>query len=156
SDDDGLIIPPRLAPVQAVVVPIYKTDAEKAKVLEAVEKITAEWKGRVRFHLDLRDHLSPGFKFNEWELKGVPLRVEVGPKDVEKGSVALAQRFTLEGDAAAAAAAAGGKKPKSFVPQAGLTEHVVQLMDKMQNDLFQRALRFRKEHTWEAKNYDEL
>src|SRR5438094_707012 len=65
SDDDGLVVPPRLAPIQVVVVPIYKTDDERSAVMEAVRKITAEWKGRVRFHVDERDHLSPGFKFNE-------------------------------------------------------------------------------------------
>jgi len=85
SDDEGLVIPPRLAPIQVVVVPIYKNDAERTAVMTAVEQITAAWKGRLRFKLDDRDHLTPGFKFNEWELKGVPMRVEVGPKDVEKG-----------------------------------------------------------------------
>jgi prolyl-tRNA synthetase len=158
SDDDGLILPPRLAPIQAVVVPIYKTDAERATVLDAVQKVTADWKGRIRFHIDTRDHLTPGFKFNEWELKGVPLRVEVGPKDVEKGSVALAQRVQF-GASQAAAPAQGGKPaktPKSFVPQAGLTEHVMGLLDQMQSGLFQRALKFREEHTFEASDYEEL
>ncbi|HEX9441795.1 MAG TPA: proline--tRNA ligase, partial [Roseiflexaceae bacterium] len=87
SDDEGLVIPPRLAPTQVVVVPIYKNDAEQDAVLAAVERITAEWQGRLRFKVDNRGQLTPGFKFNEWELKGVPVRVEVGPKDVEKGSV---------------------------------------------------------------------
>jgi len=82
------VIPPRLAPIQ-VVVPIYKNDAERTAVMTAVEQ-TAAWKGRLRFKLDDRDHLTPGFKFNEWEL-GVPMRVEVGP-DAEKGSVAVARR----------------------------------------------------------------
>src|SRR5207249_4097487 len=97
SDDDGLVVPPRLAPTQVVVVPIYKTDAERSTVMSAVEAITAEWKQHgIRFYVDTRDHLTPGFKFNEWELKGVPLRVEVGPKDVEKKSVALASRILLD------------------------------------------------------------
>jgi len=150
SDDDGLVLPPRLAPIQVVIVPIYRNDAEKATVLEAIDKITADWRGKIRFHLDARDHLTPGFKFNEWELKGVPLRMEVGPKDVQKQSVALAQRILLDGSAPE------GKKPKSFVPQAGLTEHVMSLMDQIQQGLYQRALKFREEHTFEAKNYDEL
>jgi len=150
SDDDGLVLPPRLAPIQVVIIPIYKTDAEKTTVMEAIDKITAEWRGKIRFHLDTRDYLTPGFKFNEWELKGVPLRMEVGPKDVQKQSVALAQRVIFDGSAPE------GKKPKSFVSQAGLTEHVTRLMDQIQQGLYQRALKFREEHTFDAKNYDEL
>jgi prolyl-tRNA synthetase len=144
SDDEGLIIPPRLAPTQVVVVPIYKNDAERSAVLAAVEEITAAWKGRLRFKIDTRDQLTPGFKFNEWELKGVPVRVEVGPKDVEKGSVAVARRDRP------------GKAGKSFVPQAGLTEHLEGLLAEIQQTLYDRALRFREEHTYEAANYDEL
>src|SRR5438067_8593216 len=152
SDDDGLVVPPRLAPMQVVVVPIYKTDTERSTVTSAVQAITADWKERgIRFHVDTRDHLTPGFKFNEWELKGVPLRVEVGPKDVEKKSVALASRILLDG-----AEMTAGRKPKSFVPQAGLGDHIVQMLERIQSALFERALRFRKEHTYEARNYDEL
>src|SRR5947209_19815413 len=132
SDDDGLVLPPRLAPVQVVVVPIYKSDDERARVRAAVDTITADWRQRgIRFHIDDRDHLTPGYKFNEWELKGVPLRVEVGPKDVEKNSVALATRITLDG----AEPAAGGKKPKQFLPQAGLGEQIAQILERMQQAL---------------------
>jgi prolyl-tRNA synthetase len=151
SDDDGLVLPPRMAPMQVVIVPIYKTDDEKMAVMEAIRKITAEWKGKIRFHIDDRDNLTPGFKFNEWEQKGVPLRMEVGPKDVQKQSVALAQRVILDGSVPE-----GGRKPKSFVPQAGLTEHIVKLLDDIQKGLFQKALKFREEHTWDAKDYGEL
>jgi prolyl-tRNA synthetase len=133
-----------------VIVPIYKSDTEKTTVMAAINKITAGWRGKIRFHVDTRDHLTPGFKFNEWELKGVPLRMEVGPKDVQKQSVALAQRVMIDGSAPE------GKKPKSFVPQAGLTEHVTSLLDRMQQGLYQRALKFHEEHTFEAKNYDQL
>jgi nucleotide-binding universal stress UspA family protein len=146
----GLVLPPKLAPVQVVIVPIYKKDAERATVMEAIAKITAEWRGKIRFHLDMRDHLTPGLKFNEWELKGVPLRMEVGPQDIEKQSVALAQRVMLD------TSATQGQKTKSFVPQAGLTEHIMALMDQIQQGLYQRALKFREEHTFEAKTYDEL
>jgi len=156
SDDDGLVLPPRLAPTQVVVVPIYKTDAERSTVMEAVSKITAEWKGRIRFHVDERDHLSPGFKFNEWELKGIPLRVEVGPKDVQKGSVALAPRVIFGDAAQPAPGGKKGRKPKFFVPQAGLAEHLLKLMEDIQQGMFDRALRFREEHTFDARNYDEL
>ncbi len=151
SDDDGLVLPPKLAPIQVVIVPIYKTDAEKTTVMEAIDKITAEWRGRIRFHVDTRDHLTPGYKFNEWEIKGVPLRMEVGPKDVQKQSVALAQRVLFDGSVPE-----GGKKPKSFVPQAGLTEHITKLMNDIQQGLFQRALKFREAHTFDAKDYNEL
>ena len=144
SDDEGLVLPPRLAPTQVVVVPIYKNDAEKSAVLGAVEQITAPWKGRLRFKIDDRENLTPGFKFNEWELKGVPVRVEVGPKDVEKGSVALARRDIP------------GKAGKSFVPQAGLAERLESLLAEIQQALFARALAFRDARTADVATYDEL
>jgi prolyl-tRNA synthetase len=144
SDDDGLIVPPRLAPIQVIVVPIYKNDAEKALVMDAVKRITTGWKGTIRFKIDEREHLTAGFKFNEWEVKGVPVRIEVGPKDVEKGSVALARRDIP------------GRDGKSFVPQDGLTERVVALLAEIQDALYQRALAFRTDHTRTVTSYDEL
>jgi prolyl-tRNA synthetase len=144
SDDDGLIVPPRLAPIQVIVVPIYKNDAEKALVMDAVKRITTGWKGTIRFKIDEREHLTAGFKFNEWEVKGVPVRIEVGPKDVEKGSVALARRDIP------------GRDGKSFVPQDGLTERVVALLAEIQTALYQRALAFRTDHTRTVTSYDEL
>jgi prolyl-tRNA synthetase len=144
SDDEGLVIPPRLAPTQVVVVPIYKNDAERSLVMEAVARITAGWKGRLRFKVDDRDQLTPGYKFNEWEVKGVPVRVEVGPKDVEKGSVAIARRDMP------------GKAGKSFVAQDGLTERLEALMSEIQQALYDRALRFRADHTADVSSYDEL
>lgn len=144
SDDDGLVLPPRLAPIQVVVVPIWKTDAERAVVMEAVEQITADWKGRFLFRVDTRDNLTPGFKFSEWEVKGIPVRVEVGPKDVQKGTVAIARRDRP------------GREGKSFVPQAGLTDQIAALLDEIQQALFERALRFRDEHTFEVTSYDEF
>jgi prolyl-tRNA synthetase len=127
-----------------VVVPIYKNDTERSAVMEAVARITGEWKGRLRFKIDDRDQITAGFKFNEWELKGIPVRVEVGPKDVEKGSVAVARRDTP------------GKAGKAFVPQAGLTEHLERLLVEIQQALFDRALRFRDERTADVTSYDEL
>ncbi len=144
SDDEGLVIPPRLAPTQVVVVPIYKNDAERNLVTAAVNQITATWKGRIRFKVDDRDNLTPGYKFNEWELKGVPVRVEVGPKDVEKGSVALARRDVP------------GKAGKAFVPQEGLTERIEALLVEIQDALYNRALAFRDERTADVSNYAEL
>jgi len=153
SDDDGLVLPPRIAPIQVVVVPIYRTDTERSTVLEAVHRITADWKGRLRSNVDDRDHVTPGFKFNEWEMKGVPLRVEVGPKDVEKQRVAVARRVQPVSEQAGAS---GQKGPKQFLPQAGLTAQLEALLAEIQQSLFDRALRFRQEHTYEARNYEEL
>ncbi len=144
SDDDGLVLPPRVAPVQVVVVPIFKNDDERSAVMDAVTRLTADWKGRFRFKIDDRDNLSLGFKANEWEVKGVPVRIEIGPKDLAKGTVAVARRDRP------------GREGKSFVPQAGLTELVSQLLDEIQATLFQRALRFREERTFNAASYDEF
>jgi prolyl-tRNA synthetase len=144
SDDEGLVLPPRLAPTQVVVVPIYKSDAERERVMAAVAAITASWKGVLRYKVDDRDNLSPGFKYNEWELKGVPVRIEVGPKDVDKGSVALARRDVP------------GREGKSFVPQQGLVERILALLEEIQGGLFERALKFREERTADVATYDEL
>lgn len=144
SDDEGLVCPPRLAPIQVVAVPIYKSDDERPKVLEAMAKLTADWHGKFRFKIDDRDQLTPGFKFNEWELKGVPLRVELGPRDIEQGTVALARRDVP------------GKAGKSFVPQAGLAEAIAAMLDDIQQALYDRALQFRDQNTRFAANYGEF
>jgi len=144
SDDEGLVCPPRLAPIQVVVVPIYKGDAERAAVLEAADLMVRQWQGRFRAKLDDRDQVTPGFKFNEWECKGVPVRVEIGPRDIQKGTVALARRDIP------------GKEGKQIVPQEGLAERIEALLDDIQRSLYDRALRFREEHTVEVQTYDEL
>ena len=144
SDDEGLIVPPRLAPTQVVVVPIHKNETERSAVMNAVDQITSDWQGHLRFKIDDREQLTPGFKFNEWELKGVPVRIEVGPKDVQKGSVAVARRDIP------------GRDGKAFVPQTGLRDHVTNLLTEIQQNLYDRALRFREEHTFEAHSYDEF
>ncbi|MGE0406405.1 MAG: proline--tRNA ligase [Candidatus Korobacteraceae bacterium] len=144
SDDDGLVLPPRVAPTQVVIVPIFKTDAEKAKVMEVAHKLAAEWKGKLRLRLDDREQHSPGYKFNEWEMKGIPVRVEIGPKDVEKGSVAVARRDKP------------GREGKAFLPQEGLLPKIESLLEEIQQALYDRALRFREEHTYSAANYEEL
>lgn len=144
SDDEGLVIPPRMAPMQVVVVPIYKNDEEKRTVMEATERLTGDWKGKIRFKIDDRDNLTPGYKYNEWELKGVPIRVEIGPRDVKKESVAVARRDIP------------GKEGKQFVPQAGLTDYLVSLLEEIQSNLFNRALNFRGERTRTVTTYDEL
>ncbi|NJM06623.1 proline--tRNA ligase [Candidatus Gracilibacteria bacterium] len=144
SDDEGLVLPPRLAPTQVIIVPIYKNDEEQSKVMAVVERLSAELKGKLRFKVDSRDNLTPGFKFNEWELKGVPLRIEIGPKDVEKGSVALARRDMP------------GKAGKQFVNQEGLVERLSTLLEEIQANLYTKALAFRTERTRHVHTYEEL
>lgn len=145
GDDQGLVLPPRLAPIQAVIVPIFKNDAEKSKVMEAAEKVFAELKAAdIRVKMDDRENVSSGFKFNDWEMRGVPLRVEVGPRDVEKGSVALARRDVP------------GRDGKSFVPQTGLSATVSGLLTEIQNSLLKRATAFRDANIHEPKSFDDL
>lgn len=145
GDDQGLVLPPRLAPTQAVIVPIFKTAEEKAKVMEVADRIFKELKSSgIRIKMDDRDNVSSGFKFNDWEMRGVPLRVEVGPKDVDKGTVALARRDKP------------GREGKTFVPQAGLDSAVSSLLDEIQSSLLKRATEYRDANIVDAKTYDEL
>jgi prolyl-tRNA synthetase len=145
GDDQGLILPPRLAPYQVVIVPIFKTDEEKALVFETAKKIREQLgKADIRVKVDEREGQSPGFKFNDWEMRGVPLRMEIGPKDVAKGSVVLARRDKP------------GKEGKTFVSQEGITESVNQQLDAIQKALFDRALTFRNLHTFEPKNLQDF
>jgi len=145
GDDQGLILPPRLAPTQVIVVPIYKTDEERAAVFEVARKTRdALAASGIRVRVDEREGTSPGFKFNDWEMRGVPLRIEIGPKDVAKGSVVLARRDKP------------GREGKSFVPQEGLPEAVRTLLDEIQKALLERARAFRDAHTQEPTNYDEF
>ena len=124
GDDQGLVLPPRLAPIQAIILPIFKNDAEKVKVMEVADRVFAELKAAgIRVKVDDRDNVSTGFKFNDWEMRGVPLRIEVGPKDVDKGSVALARRDVP------------GRDGKSFVSQTGLASTVGLLLSEIQSAL---------------------
>lgn len=143
GDDQGLVLPPRLAPTQVVIVPIYKNDEEKSRVLEVVERLRGELSG-FRLHLDSREEVTPGFKFNDWELRGVPLRIEVGPKDVEKGSVALARRDRP------------GREGKSFVPQTQIDTQVADMLADIQTSLLAKARTFREENTYAVTEYSEL
>jgi prolyl-tRNA synthetase len=145
GDDQGLILPPRLAPIQAVIVPIYKSEEESNKVLETVKRVEAELKAAsIRIKVDDRNEVTPGFKFNDWEMRGVPLRIEIGPKDVEKGTVALARRDKP------------GREGKSFIPQAGLASMVSDLLVDIQGSLLERATTFRDAHIFDPKDYTEL
>ena len=145
GDDQGLVLPPRLAPIQAVIVPIYKNDAEKSKVMEVADRVFTELKAAgIRLKMDDRENVSSGFKFNDWEMRGVPVRVEIGPKDVEKGSVALARRDVP------------GRDGKSFVSQTNLAETVNGLLVDIQASLLKRATEFRDANIHEPKDYEEL
>jgi prolyl-tRNA synthetase len=144
GDDQGLILPPRLAPIQVVIVPIFRDDAEKSQVMPVVDWIEKELKGNFRVKVDNRENLTPGFKFNDWEMRGVPLRIEIGPKDVQKGTVALSRRDRP------------GKAGKTFVEQDQLSSQIAELMNDIHNALFERALAFRDEHIHEAGDYETL
>ncbi|MDI7275504.1 MAG: proline--tRNA ligase [Anaerolineae bacterium] len=145
GDDQGLIVPPRLAPIQAVIVPIWKSDEEKAAILEVARRIRSRLEGAgIRVRLDDREEVSPGFKFNDWEMRGVPLRLELGPRDVQKEQVVLARRDVA------------GKEGKSFAPWEGLEARVAELLGSIQQDMLARALRFRDQNTYEPRGYAEL
>lgn len=141
GDDQGLILPPRLAPIQAVIVPIYRSDAEKSAVMEAVQAVQTQLKD-LRLKVDDREGLTPGFKFNDWELKGVPLRIEIGPKDVQNGTAALSRRDIP------------GRDGKSFAPMATLESSVPALLQTIQNNLLAKATAFRDSHIFEVSDYD--
>ncbi len=145
GDDNGLILPPRLAPYQTVIVPIYRKDADKAAVMEATDRIQKELVAAgIRVKVDDRENLTPGFKFNDWELRGVPTRIEIGPRDVEKNSVALARRDMP------------GREGKQFVSQDGLAQTVADLLVEVQQALLDRATKFRDDNTHDVDNYDDF
>jgi prolyl-tRNA synthetase len=143
GDDQGLILPPKLAPTQVVIIPIYKNDSEKSRVLDVVKQVKAQLVD-FRVHIDDRPELTPGFKFNEWELRGVPLRIEIGPKDVAKGTVAFARRDVP------------GKAGKTFVSQDQLAGQVAETLATIQASLYERALNFREANTYYPADYTEL
>lgn len=142
SDDQGLVLPPKLAPIQVVIVPIYKGEAEKEKIDTFVTTLTSQLQAKdISVKYDDRDTQRPGFKFAEWELKGVPLRIAVGSRDMQNGTVELARRDT---------------QTKETVSQEGLENHIVTLLDDIQESIFQKALSFRDSHITEVNSYEEF
>ena len=142
SDDRGLVLPPRLAPTQVVIVPIYRQDDDKARVLEAARRIADELRGAgVRVLLDDSEAQRPGWKFHEYEVQGVPVRLAIGPRDVANGNVELARRDTGE---------------KEIVPQEGLAARLTETLAEIQQGLFDRALAFRQAHTTKVDTYDDF
>jgi prolyl-tRNA synthetase len=145
GDDQGLVLPPRLAPFQVVIVPIFKTDEEKTSVMEAAQRMRAALVGAdVRVKMDERDGLTPGFKFNDWEMRGVPLRIEIGPKDVANNTVMLARRDKP------------GKEGKSPAKQDEIAFVVKDLLVSIQQSLYDRALAFRNRNTHEPEDYEQF
>jgi prolyl-tRNA synthetase len=143
GDDQGLILPPNLAPIQVVIIPIFRDDAEKSAVMPVVEKIRKSLEP-FRVELDDRTEVTPGFKFNEWELKGVPLRIEIGPKDVAKNVVTIARRDIP------------GRDGKSQISFNNLSEQIESYLDAIQESLLKKAEKFRNDHTFEPSDYEEF
>jgi prolyl-tRNA synthetase len=142
GDNTGLRLPPKVAPYQVVVVPIYRKDEERAAVYAFVDRVKAALTAAgIRFKVDTDDSQSPGFKYNEWERRGVPVRFEVGPRDVASEQVFAARR---------------DKKEKTPIPLAALAEKTRALLDDVQAGLFQQALDFRAQHTFTAESLDEM
>ncbi len=142
SDDNGLVLPPNLAPDQVVIVPIYRNEEEFAGVDKVAKDLMKQLRSKgIRVKYDNRDTQKPGWKFNEYELKGVPVRIAIGPKDVEKGTVELARRDTLQ---------------KEFVNNENVVEKVVSLMDEIQDNLYKKAVVHRTENTTKVASYEEF
>ncbi len=142
SDDNGLVLPPKLAPTQVVFVPIYKSDEELSQIRAKVEVLRADLtKKGITTHFDDRDNYKPGYKFAEYEMKGYPVRIAIGPKDLEKGTVEVARRDTLQ---------------KQSLPQENLADSIVKLLDEIQLNLFNKAVDFRTVNTTVVNNYDEF
>ncbi len=142
SDDKGLVLPPKLAPIQVVIVPIYKGQEQLAQISEVANKLAAELRQKgLSVKYDDRDTQKPGWKFAQYELQGVPVRIAIGPKDLEKGTVELARRDTLT---------------KEFVQQDEVVEKANALMEEIQDNLFKRSQQFREEHTTEVNSFEEF
>lgn len=142
SDDLGLVLPPKLAPIQVVVVPIYKTEEQLEEIRQVVNKFSSELKAKgISIKFDDDDKTKPGWKFAEYELKGVPVRIAIGPKDLEKGHVEVARRDTLE---------------KQFISLDNVSTEVEKLLEDIQTNLFQKASDFRDTHTTEATTFEEF
>ncbi len=142
SDDKGLVLPPKLAPHQVVIVPIYRNDEQFDAVSEAANKLMKELRAKgIRVKFDNRDTHKPGWKFNEYELKGIPVRIAIGPKDLENGTFEVARRDTLT---------------KEVLAKDVIIDHVVGLMEEIQTSLFTKAIDHRAAHTTEVESYEEF
>ncbi|MDD8043764.1 MAG: proline--tRNA ligase [Verrucomicrobiota bacterium] len=140
GDDKGLRLPPHIAPIQVVIVPFIRSDEDRARVLPVIDQIRQALP-QIRFQVDDRPSLSPGFKFNEWEMKGVPLRMEIGPRDLDKNQIVLARRDTGE---------------KEFVDLDRATHALPDLLEQIQAGLWEQALAFREANTRTVETYEEF
>ncbi|MBS2098982.1 proline--tRNA ligase [Carboxylicivirga linearis] len=142
SDDNGMVLPPKLAPFQVVIVPIYRKDEELEKIKVVAEDIRKKLIGRgIDVKFDFSDNKKPGWKFAEYELKGVPVRLAIGPRDIENGTVEVARRDTLS---------------KETVPLEGIDAHIADLLDQIQENIYKKAIDFRAETTTPVETYDEF
>ena len=142
GDDKGLQLPPKLAPTQSVLIPIIPNEDSKSDVLETVNKLHEELRESYRMKIDDRDNISPGFKFNEWELKGVPLRIEIGPKDIEKNSVVFSRRDGVDG--------------KNSISINEVSQKLKDNLDDIQSNLLETSKNFRKDNTIHVDSKAEL
>lgn len=142
SDDNGLVLPPKLAPIQVVIVPIYKNEEQLQQIGDKADELIAEFKKRgISVKYDDRDTQKPGFKFAEWELKGVPVRIAIGPKDLENGTFEVARRDLLS---------------KEIVAESVVIDHIENLLNDIQENLFTKAINHRAEHTTEVNSFEEF
>jgi prolyl-tRNA synthetase len=141
GDDKGLVLPPRVAPIQVVIIPIYHSDEEKERILEKSKEIKDNLKRSIRVHLDDRDQVTPGFKFNDWEMKGVPIRIELGPKDMDENKIILVRRDT------------GEKIETQFT---SYENTVVSELDGMHDSMFANAKKILDERTASLETYDQF
>jgi len=139
SDDRGLVLPPKMAQSPIVIVPIWRGDDQKEEVLQYADGVLKELKTKYNVIFDDRDQYKPGYKFSDWELQGIPLRIEIGPKDVEKNALVLVRRDTMQ---------------KEFVNRQGILATVETALDNMQREMLERALAFRNENTFDVDDYD--
>jgi prolyl-tRNA synthetase len=142
SDNNGLVLPPKLAPLQVVMVPIYKGSEESQQLTEYLQPVkkALEAKG-ITVKLDDRDNVRSGFKFAEWEMKGVPVRIAAGPRDLQQNTVEVARRDTLE---------------KQSVAKEGIADYVEQLLVDIQDNIYKKALDFKEGHTFTIDSYEEF
>ncbi len=138
GDDKGLVLPPYVAPVQVVIIPIYKNEKEKVEVLKSIKEVLSKIKG-ARLEIDLRENVTPGWKFNEWEIKGVPIRIEIGPKDVSKNQVSLVRR---------------DKNKREFMKTKDL--NIAETLKDIQKNLYKKALEFKERNTYQVKDFKQF
>jgi prolyl-tRNA synthetase len=142
SDDNGLVLPPKLAPIQIVIVPIYNKPEQLALITDKIAPLKKQLESKgLTVQFDDRDNYKPGYKFAEHEMKGIPVRIAIGPRDIENKTIEIARRDTLE---------------KNVIPIDEAANYIVELLDEIQNNLFKKAFAFRQQNTYTTDSYDEF